>query len=159
MRFQREHYSAGLISEMLPLWRKHHDEIAGRCYGPLDPDLGTYERLDAMGLLRIYTARFEEGLVDNELAGYQVFGVSMHPHSRETKQAVQDVLYLLPAARKGLVGYNFLKWCVDELKQEGVMVVFQHISAGRDIRSLMGRLDFKIVDHVYGRELCQLRSH
>jgi len=148
MRFTRERYSEALADEMLPLWNDHHRETANKFYGPLNPQLETYLACDKNGCLYIFTAR-NKGI----LVGYQVFIVSEQLHSRDQIQAVQDVLYLKPEYRKGLTGYKFMKWCINELKNEGVDVVHQVISARNDFGKILERMGFQLEDLTYAKLL------
>lgn len=150
MQFASEDYSNDLIKEMFPLWKAHHEEIAGGHYGPLDPDLRVYERCFAVGTLRIFTVR-----VAGALQGYQVFMVSPHPHSKRSLQAVQDILYIAPQARRGLCGYRFIKWCGEQLKREGVKIIHQHISARHDFGRILYRLGYDLEDLVFSKNLVE----
>lgn len=148
MIFARERYSEPLIIEMRPLWQKHHDETAAFKDIELNPNIHIYKESDKNGILRIYTVRRGTYLV-----GYQVFFVSPHPHTQQSLQAVQDILFIEKEARLGLVGYRFVQWCCAQLKTEGVDVMFQHISARYDFGHLLERAGFELVDLVYGRRL------
>lgn len=149
MNFSRELYSPELLDEMWPLWKSHDAEVPGIGKMPLDPDLTVYERMAEAGMLRIFTVRDEMG----RLHGYQVMMVSAHPHSRNSLQAVQDILYICPEARKGLLGYQFVRWCADRLKDEGVKVVYQYISANNNFSPLMKRAGYKLTDLAFARVL------
>lgn len=147
--FAHELYSAELVEEMLPLWKAHNDEVPGIKDIPLEPNLSVYEDMDRAGILRIFTVR------DNvSLHGYQVMMVSAHPHSKNSIQAVQDILYICPAARKGMTGYRFIKWCCDQLRNEGVQVVYQYIDARNDFGHLLERIGYRLQDLSYARRLC-----
>lgn len=148
MNFAHEPYSDALIEEMRPLWKRHFEEIAAFQNISLDPDLSIYQRTATAGVLRIYTAR-----MFGSLCGYQVFFISPHPHSKQSIQAVQDILFLDLDLRVGLTGYRFIKWCVQELKREGVQVIHQHISAKKDFGHLFKRLGFHLEDLVYSLEV------
>lgn len=148
--FAREPYSDSLIKEMLPLWQIHHDEIPGYKDIPLDPDLLMYEQVDRAGLLRIFTVRVE---TSGKLIGYQVLFVMRHPHSRNSLQATQDIIFLSKEFRKGLNGYKFLKYCSDKLIEDGVQAIFQHISAAHDFGPVLKRMGYELCDLVYARRI------
>lgn len=149
MIFAREEFSLGLIDEMRPLWKDHNFEVPGIPGIALDPDVDAYAKMANVGVLRIYTVRDVPGL----LHGYQVMMVSLHPHSRTSLQAVQDILYICPEARKGLMGYHFIQWCCDQLKAEGVQVVYQYISARNDFGPLLERAGYRLQDLAFARRL------
>lgn len=148
MIFKREHYSQELMAEMAPLWSEHHAETANKFYGPLDPHLEMYEKCDLAGVIRFFTVRHQGRLV-----GYQVFIVSEHLHSRDMVQATQDILYLKPEHRRGLVGYRFLKWCMNQLKEDGIAVVHQVISARNDFGKILERMGYQLEDMTYSKLL------
>lgn len=145
MRYAREPYSVGLVEEMKPLLRKHHAEIANGLYGEFNPDISFYEA--AQHMLRIFTMRHEDRLI-----GYQIYFILGDPHSFGRVQAVQDVLYLEPESRKGLIAYRFMKWCVDQLRGE-VNVIAQRISARNDFGNLFRRMGFVLEDLTYAMEV------
>lgn len=148
MNFQREPYSEALTGEMRPLWQRHFEETAAFQHIPLNPKLSIYHACAKVGSLRIYTAR-----MSGSLCGYQIFFVSPHPHSQQSIQAVQDILYLDQDLRMGLAGYRFLKWCVNELKAEKVQVIHQRISAKKDFGRMFERMGFHLEDLVYSLEV------
>lgn len=155
MTFAREIFSEALVEEMKPLWEKHHQETAAYMDIPLDPNVAVYGDAETRGTLRIYTAR--QG---RKLVGYQIFFIMLHPHCISSLQAVQDILFIDKGFRLGLVGYKFIRWCGEELKKEGVQVIFQHISAAHDFGRMLLRMGYQHVDSVYGRrlDLCQQPS-
>ena len=146
--FTREEYSENLITEMLPLFIEHHEEIRGLKNVPIDPNFRMYEDCAKAGILRIYTVR-----VGPNLCGYQVFMVMNHPHSKHSLQANQDILFLTRRARLGFAGYRFIKWCGEQLKAEGVKVIHQHISARNDFGRLLERMGYHLEDLVYAMEV------
>lgn len=148
MIFKRENYSEELIAEMFPLWKAHHDERVNKFYGPLDPDFAVYEQLDLAGRLRIYTV-----VQGGKLAGYQIFIVTEHPHSRDWISATQDVLYLKPEFRKGFTGYKFIKWCTKQLQEEGINVVHQVVPYKMNMGRLFWRLGYELEDVCYSKIL------
>lgn len=146
VKFAREEYSTDLVAQMIPLWQIHHKETTPYPEIPLEPDISIYENCALTGSLRIFTARQETRLV-----GYQVFFILKHPHSRNSLQANQDIVFLQKSLRRGLVGYKFLKFCSDALLAEGCDVVYQHISADADFGPVLRRMGYNLIDLVYGR--------
>lgn len=143
--FSLEPYSAQLVAELLPLLEAHNKEVPQLGLG-IDPDLATYKKMADSGVLRIYTARVAEILV-----GYQIFFVMYHPHRRASFEASQDVLYLDPEVRMGLVGVKFISWCDKQLEKEGVHVIFHQISAENDFGKIFLRMGYRKMDITYGR--------
>ena len=104
-----------------PLLEKHYHEIAQFQDIPLAVDSRRYEDMERVGALRIYVAR--QGSL---IIGYCVMIVQMNAHYSMSKQAAQDVIYIDPAYRHGRTGMRLIQFVEQELKNEGVQVVYQH---------------------------------
>lgn len=148
IEFAAELYSEQLITEMMPLWRDHHKEIPQVREASVNPNLEMYKILASAHVLRIYTARR-----DFTIVGYQVFTVTIHPHFRELKQAVMDLLYLSPDERLGWMGYMFMKFVDEELKKEGVHLMFRAISARHDFGTILERMGYQLCDLNFSRRI------
>lgn len=147
LTFQRERV-ADCLDEIKPLLAMHYDEIAHDKDIPLDPDWDAYLKMDAIGMLRVFTARTADHLV-----GYVVFFVNYNLHYRGSKRAAQDVLFLHPGVRRGLTAYRFITWCDTQLRAEGVQIVAQHLKVAHDFGRLLERIGYELVDRVYCRRL------
>ena len=117
LRFACEGLSPHLLEEALPLLRAHWAEVAHYLDIPLEIDTDMYLGASVAGLVRCYTARADgesrwwlrqDGCEDRrcsaangELLGYAVFFVRPNLHYKQSKQAVQDVVYLHPSVRGG----------------------------------------------------------
>lgn len=154
MRFTLEPYSANLIAEMRPLWDAHNTEIP-QLGLPVDPDLSVYKKMADGKILRIFTARLGggHGNADSLLVGYQVFFVMKHPHRRYSLEASQDILYLDPEVRRGLVGFKFIKFCDKQLESEGVKVIYHQISAENNFGRIFERMGYKLMDLTFSRRI------
>jgi len=151
MQFSLEEYSDALASEALPLLREHHNEVTAFPDIRLEPDYEQYKLFGASGMLRCYTARDNGALV-----GYNFFFVRSAPHYKGSIQAVQDILFLTPTTRKGFTGARFLKWCDDQLKAEGVQVVYQNVTLqGKDFGLVLERMGYKPLEILYAKRLDQ----
>lgn len=143
---------AHLWDEAMPLMLSHYEEVAHYQDIALSPDIITYERLDQMGVLKVYTAR-----VEGRLVGYACFMVKTNPHYSESLQAVQDVLFVLPEYRASRIGIGLIKHCDAELRQLGVQVVYQHVKCKEslDFSPLLERIGYELIDRIYGKRLDQ----
>lgn len=104
-----------------------------------------YTQLNQMNSLRIYELR-----VDNKLVGYS--SIIVQPHlQHDFKQATQDVIYVLKEYRK--YGLDFLKWCEQQLKDEGVRCIFRSVTEFYDWSLVLKRLNYKKVETIYMRDL------
>jgi len=126
--FQRESVAA-VWDEALPLMLVNHAETGALAGCEFDPDREKFEKLDELGMIRVFTARIDGGLV-----GYAAFIIGPHLHYRDTVWAIQDVVFLVPAHR-GRAAIRFLRWQDDELACAGVDLVYRHVT----VRNAWGR--------------------
>lgn len=149
MKFQREEVTDQTIDLFMPLFQAHYKEIAHYQDIPLDPDREAYLLAAKNNALRLYTVRSENEVLE----GYAVFFVRHNPHYRSSLQASQDILYLNPQLRGGMNGYKFIKWCDEELRREGVQVVYQHVKKSHNFSPVLERMGYELIDYIYGRRL------
>jgi GNAT superfamily N-acetyltransferase len=145
MNYQRESVS-DVLAEIKPLLEMHWSEIAHYQDIPLDPDYDFYTQSPAVC---VFTARDTIG----KLVGYAVFCVSFNKHYRQSKQAVQDILFVHPNYRGGTVGYRLIKFCDRQLKNEGCQVVYQHMKRAHQFGQLLDAIGYECVDLIYAKRL------
>ena len=145
--FQRENMSMDLIKEAMPLTRQHTQETDP--FPTLKPgiDWEAYMESDKAGILRAYTAR------NGSLLGYALFGIYVHPHYTDSLQASQDAVFIKPDSRNGLLGLKFMRWCDEQLKNDGVSVIYQYSSNRRNIGPILKRLGYEHIQDLYARRL------
>lgn len=154
VNFSEEILTDSFISDVTPLLEHHFAEISANPDLLLDPDWLAYGRIQESGSLRIFTARDKvRGDGVTSLVGYAVFIVNYNPHYRSSLQAVQDVLFIDKAHRRGGVGYKFIKWCDSRLESDGVQVVYHHIKAKHNFGKLLERQGYELVDLIYQKRL------
>ena len=142
--YQRETV-AQVLDEIKPLLLKHWEEIAHFKDVPLDPDWDFYQKSPAV---RVFTARNE-----GQLIGYGVFFVAPNKHYKQSIQAVQDILFLLPEYRGGRNGYRLIKFCDEQLKAEGAQAIYHHVKTAHDFGPLLTALGYELVDLIYAKRL------
>lgn len=138
-----------LWTELWPLLQAHWHEIAHYQDIPLNPDFVAYEQAEEAGMLRVFTAR--DG---GELVGYCAFFVRTNLHYCTSLQAAQDVLFVHPNWRGSGEAARFIAWCEQQLQDEGVQVVFQHLKVAtpHTIRQFE-RMGYEPIDVVLGKRL------
>ena len=146
IQFHAERISPDLIEEVLPLADIHFTEVDP--FPELEANYTPNFYLLNNEHFRVYTARERERLV-----GYAFFVVQKHPHYDNSLQAQQDLLFLLPEARWGLTGLSFMKFCDEELKKEGVQVIYHYSSHHRDIGPLLQRIGYEPIQTIYGKKV------
>jgi len=147
--FQAEPLTNRLLSEVLEYGKDHLKEVGS--FKDMEPNVWEewYGHVAASGGLRIFTAR------NGQLVGYAVFFVSPHRHFRDVMQATQDLIYLAPTARRGLTGLIFLRWCDEQLRDEGVELVYQYSSDSHDIGPVLKRIGYDSVQVLWARKLSE----
>lgn len=135
-----------IFNEIHPLLIKHKEEIAHYQDIKLNPDMDRYERLEASNILKVYVAR-----QSGEIVGYAAYFIMPSLHYKDSLQAAQDVLYIKPENRR--FGLSFIKWCDEQLNNQGVQVVYHHFKAKNNPEKLMQRLGYELIDLIYGRRL------
>lgn len=145
MTFARENL-ADCFEEARPLLLAHWKEISHYPDIPLDVDEARYYAIEESNKLRVYTARNDSGLV-----GYAVFFVNTSAHYKNSVQALQDIIFIHPKFRG--MGGRFILWCDEQLKAEGVQVVFHHIKAKHNFGKLLERFGYELIDLIYGKRL------
>lgn len=148
MRFSLEEVRPPLIEELSPLVKAHWLELGHyRDFEP-DPNFDAYLNLQDVQMVRVFTARTEEGV-----CGYAVFFVRMHLHYREKIYANQDLFYLKPSHRGHGLGSAFVRFCDDMLAAEGVDVVMHSVKPSNHFGDLLKKHGYELLDHVYARRL------
>lgn len=147
MEFAREKIW-DLWDEAWPLLKAHWEEIARYKDIPLNPDFDLYHAAELNGVLRVYTAR-AEGL----LIGYAAFMVRSNAHYKDSKQAVQDVVFLRKECRRGVAGIQLIKYAEDQLAEEGVQVVYHHVKVKNNFGPILGRMGYEQVETIWAKRL------
>ena len=146
--YSREQFDA-VYEEGLPLLEAHYREISQYLDIPLTPDVERYRQLEANGVLRIYTVR-----ADGRLVGYAVFAVSRNPHYTTCLQAAQDILFVDQTFRKGRLGIKLIQFSEEQLRSEGVQVVYHHVKVLHPaLGSLLQHMGYEHVEQIYAKRL------
>jgi len=143
-----QHESLTSVKEDIkPLLEKHWEMVAlnqGKIR--LNPDWKEYARLDAAGILRIFTAR-QEG----KLVGYCVLLVSQSIHYKDHKFASNGVVFVLPEYRSGATGYKLIKYAEDHCKADNVSLMMINTKVHIPFDSLMIGMGFDLIERIYSK--------
>ena len=159
--FQVEEWSDELYQEALPLLLAQYHEIAtDKEVKPFDPDLNEYENANELGMLRIVTARHNEVYtsdptrqLEGQLIGYFCSIVTRGLHYRQTRMALNDILYIHPDYRGGTTGYRLFKFAIEDLKNFGADILTVHMKVDHPFRNLLTKLDFHLTEENWERVL------
>lgn len=147
-KFQRESLSA-VREEIVPLLERHWEEIAvNKDKIKLNPDWEMYAKLEDAGVLGIYTARR-----DGKLIGYFVVVAERNIHYKDHIFAVNDIIYLAPEYRKGMVGFRLIKYAEQDLKSLGVSTLTINTKVHKPFDPLLERMGFSLKERVYSKYL------
>lgn len=146
MIYKEESYEE-VVNDIMPLYEKHWEEIAlNQDKIKLNPDLEKYQTLNAMGILRIFTAR------DNgKLVGYFLVMVTPHIHYKDHSFAVNDIIYVHPDCRGGTVAYRLIRFVEKQLKADGVSVLIINMKIHSPFDRLLEGLQFSNTERLYSK--------
>jgi predicted acetyltransferase len=142
-------YAVEQLQEALPevqeLWDLHWRTTEGyRDELGFNPDVNAMLSLEAANMLRVLTARDENG----RLMGHIGFILFKSRHT-QTYGAGEDFFYFRPEARKGMEAVKFLRWALEYLKGLGVRQVLISSKASYGIDPVLKRVGFEPVATQY----------
>ena len=146
MKYAIERY-AEVRPQIEPLLYEHYLEISKYKDIPLMPDWATYELMDKVGILKIFTCRDEIG----NLIGYGIYLLKNHLHYSTCMVAYQDILFIRKENRGS--GRKFIQWCDEELKKMGAQMTVQHVKATHNFGPILELMGYELMDHIYTRRL------
>lgn len=120
-----------------------HPEFQGLKF---EPRMKDYAFAEELGHLYIYTARGEGG----ELLGYMILHVFESPRYRHLV-AHQDMFFIKKSARG--FGLKFLRWIDEQLKEAGVLMVYQASKIAMDIGPIYRRAGYTPHEVLYIKRL------
>jgi len=133
--------------EAKKLFEKHYLEIAHFQDIELNIDEESYLAMEKARAIRVFTARDE----DYTLLGYAIFIMRYNLHYKDSYQAVQDVIYI-DKDKRGF-GLDFIDWCDEQLKSEGVQVIYHHVKEKHNFGPSLEKLGYELVDLIYARKV------
>lgn len=135
----------GDVSALAPL---HHKDAGSPHDDNFDLDVDAYAKLEAIDILRIFTAR-----EDGKLIGYCSLVVSpRNTLSKRVKWAHQDSFFVVPEYRGPMV-VRFLFYQDLSLEADGVTKVYRHSNIYKPYDRLLLHTGYQLVDHGFVREL------
>jgi predicted acetyltransferase len=136
-------------NEVNELFYKHWDDVAlNKDKIKLNPDWDFYDLVNKAGYLLVYTVR-----VGAKLVGYSIVVAKSHPHYKDHTFAASDIIFIDKDHRKGLVGYNLIKFASEDLRSKGVSVFAISTKVHKPFDSLLNRLKFNLIERVSSKYL------
>lgn len=130
-----------LIKDMLTA---NHDET-GIFDRPFTPDFERYIDVERQGRLAFFTIRCADQVV-----GYASFFLDRHIYQRDILAATQSLNYVDKGHRG--VGYSFMKFCDDKLREHGVNSIWRHTNRKMDISKIFERMGYTLVQKDYRKD-------
>ena len=138
---------ASVKEDIKPLIEKHWELVAlNQGAIKLNPDWQQYAKLDAAGILRVFTAR-ESG----ELVGYCVLVVSRSMHYKDHIFANNDVTFVLPDHRAGATGYQLLKYAEEHCAENNISCLNINTKVHIPFDSLLVGMGFNLIERIYSK--------
>ena len=138
---------ASVKEDIKPLIEKHWELVAlNQGTIKLNPNWEEYARLDAAGVLRVFTAR-----EDSELVGYCVLVVSRSMHYKDHVFANNDVTFVLPDNRAGATGYQLLKYAEDHCAENDISLMNVNTKVHLPFDSLLVGMGFNLIERIYSK--------
>lgn len=132
-----EPMTEGLIATLMPMFNRHWAEVSSFPDKDLEPDYEWYLQVEQQGNYCMLIARSED-----EVVGYMGYLIGRHPHHEGFIVANQDMFYVDPLRRKGMLGLQLIKASERVLKARGVGVVFQIVTKQCDYSVLLRRAGY-----------------
>jgi GNAT superfamily N-acetyltransferase len=132
--------------ELYPLFEEHYHEIA--MYQDkieLDVDYDRYKLFEDLESLFTVIARDD----NDNIIGYSVYIINTHLHYKSTLVAVNDIIFLDPAYRKGGLGKQMVDFCDAELKKRGVHLITLHMKTFAAFEELAVASGYDKAEYIY----------
>lgn len=137
----------GVADEIEPLLKLHYEEVAlNKDVARLDPDWARYVALEERGDLHVFTIR-DNGV----LIGYAVFFMVWHIHYKLLRVAQNDIVFILPERRHGLLASKFTDYCEEALKKLGAQKITYHIKVALNWSPLLIRKGYEHEEIMVGK--------
>lgn len=148
VKYQQE-FLGGVRGEVETLIQDHYDEVyPARSVLDWDMDWDAYEKLEEIGLLKIFTAREEKTLV-----GYLWVLISPNLHVKGNLVAHDDGLFVSKPHRGSSVAKRLLGFAEKCLKDDGFKVFYVSGTTEKPIDALMLRLGYSAVETKFQKVL------
>jgi GNAT superfamily N-acetyltransferase len=142
--FSIERYNEAIIRETGDLVMRHWHEVAHFKDVQLSPNWKQFELLRREGRLRLYCARAGE---TRELVGYSLW-ILGSLHYANYKMAAEDLIYLAPEHRKGMLGAQLITFSENALWAEGCDVITRRTKTKKGLYfgRLLKRLGYELYE-------------
>ena len=132
------------FDEISRMFEKHYEELSVTKGYKLNPDYDIYWQADKKRTLKIIICKD-----DNEIIGYIIYFVGLNLHYKDCLLATEDIYYLKPEYRKGLIGPRMFVFAEKYLQSIGVNMVRYSTKTHLDNSRLFEFLGCEFIEKVY----------
>lgn len=136
-----------VVEDNFHLIKEHWDEVVTDSR-ELAPHWDYFRMMEELGDLACFVVR-----KDDEVVGYTVWLIQPNLHSRNTKLAFNDAVFLRKDCRKGGLGKAFIEYCDDELEKLGAQMIVWHVKPAVDFSGVLKSIGYNHHATVYARNV------
>lgn len=145
LKFAVEEFTAELYHEVYPLLVGHWEEIANeKDKISLNLNLEAYLKMNELGFLHCISCR-----QDGKLVGYLVSVLTRNLHHSQIAAAANDVIYIHPNHRKGMLAVRLLKFFEKCMREKNVTVAQMHVTPSRNFGPILERMGYYQSEIIY----------
>jgi len=145
IEFSKEPFQ--IVEKNFNLIKEHWDEVVSDSR-QLDPIWEVFYEYEKNGNLICFTAKENENLI-----GYAVFLFVHDLHSRTSRTAYNDAIFLRKEYRKNGTGKMFIEYCDTELGNMNIQLILWHVKPTVDFSGLLKSIGYKHFNTLYAREV------
>ena len=136
------------FDEISKMFEKHYEELSVTKGFKLNPDYNVYWEADKRKTLRVILCKD-----DNKIIGYIVYFIGLNLHYKDCLLATEDIYYLDPEYRKGLIGPKMFIFAEKYLKSIGVDMIRYSTKTHLDNSKLFEFLGCEFIEKVFIKKL------
>lgn len=145
----RQEFLDDVRGEVEALIRDHYDEVyPARNVLDWDMDWDTYEKLEEIGFLKIFTARDKSAL-----AGYLWVLITPNLHSKGSFLACDDGLFVAKEYRGESIAKYLIQFTESCLKEDGIKIFHIIGTTEKPIDALMQRMGYTAIETKFQKVL------
>lgn len=134
------------VETLKELSQLHYKEVAPYDDIPLNVQWARFIKLNELDVLKMYGVR-----KDTKLVGYALFFIQDSLEYSPSLQASLNNIFIHPDFRGR--GLDFISWCDEQLKEEGVQVVYHHVKVKNDYGVALEKIGYKKMNIDYSKRL------
>lgn len=136
-----------VIGELEPYARAEWEEVSiWKDKIKWAPRWDAYSKMAEQDLLRLFVVR-----ENDEIIGYAVFMLMVHPIHGDDKFAINDAVYLVPHRRHGILTPALFQAVEETLRSDGVSVITYHMKVHATFSKLMSALGYTPMETMYAK--------